>query len=314
MPIDHSAQALAQSVKRRASMPTSQSLFEIADLIAFMSEEVQSTVAPTINSVREEYYVHIQDVPIVTTQKEYPIPYRAMGNALRDVVLIDSAGNEINLPRLAPEILKANPVQTSNRLFGFYLQNEKVSVFPNTDGYSGYSVRFRYKRVPSQLTEKSSAGVITAINPSTQEVTVSAVPATWTAATIFDFVGNAPPFVSKSDDQAVSGIITNVLTFVNTLPTDLALGDWVAEASFSPVPQIPYFGFNWLAQLGVVRALESLGDNKGLDNAYKASDRMKNDFVKNLTPRTQGSPQKINNRNGIFDWAVGFGSRRGGTY
>ena len=123
---DFSAQALADQVKRRASIPTSQSLFEVSDLVQFLSEEAQSTIAPKIQAVREEYYVHIEDTPIVTTQSQYAIPARAMGNALRDLDLLDPSGNEINLPRLSPEILKTNPAQTSNRLFGFYLQNEKA--------------------------------------------------------------------------------------------------------------------------------------------------------------------------------------------
>lgn len=314
MPKDYTAQALAASVKRRSSMPTSQSLFEVPDLIAFMSEEIQSTVVPEITSVREEYYVHIEDVPVVTTQKSYVIPSRAVGNALRDISLLDPSGNEINLPRLDPTILKTNPAQTSNRLFGFYLQNEKAFIFPNTDSFTGYSIRFRYKRIPNDLVQKSTSSQVTAINTSLNEVTVSSAPAAWTTATLFDFISNTPPFVSKGDDRSITGIAANVLTFTNTLPTDLAVGDWVNEAHFSTVPQIPYIGFNWLSQLSVVRALEALGDNKGLDNAYKAETRLRNEFIKNITPRTEGSPQKINNRNGIFDWSTGFGTRRGRTY
>ena len=94
---DFSAQALADQVKRRASMPTSQNLYGISDLIQFMGEEVQSTIAPTIQAVREEYYVHIEDTTIVATQDSYSIPSRAMGNALRDVNIVDANDNEINL-------------------------------------------------------------------------------------------------------------------------------------------------------------------------------------------------------------------------
>jgi len=311
---DFTAQALALQLKRRGSMPTSQSLFQVSDLIQFMSEEVQSTIAPKMTAVREEYFVHIEDVPIVTTQESYALPTRAMGNALRDYCLLDSAGSEINLPRLVPEVLKTNPAQTSNRLFGAYLQNEKLFIFPNTDGFPGYSVRFRYMRRPSDLVEKSSASQITAINPTLNEVTVSSAVSTWTTATEFDFIGNASPFVSKGDDRTINSLVTNVLTFDNTLPTDLAIGDWVVEAMFSPVPQIPYQAFNWLAQLGVIRSMDALTDEKSLKNAYTAADRMEADFIKLITPRVQGSVQRINNRNGIFDWSSGFGTRRGGTY
>ena len=311
---DYTAQKLAESVKRRASMPTSQSLFEVSDLVAFMGEEIQSTIAPEMSAVREEYFIHIEDVPIVTTQESYVIPNRAMGNALRDIDLLDPSGNEINLPRLDPTILKTNPSQTSNRLFGFYVQNEKVFIFPNADSFGGYFVRFRFKRRTSDLVTKTESPQIAAINTALKQITVSVTPSGWTTATEFDFIANVSPFVSKGDDRTISAIGGNVLTFDATLPTDLAVGDWVAEANFSPVPQIPYIAFNWLSQLTVVRALEALGDNKGLENAYKAEARMRNEFIKIITPRTQGSPQKINNRNGIFDWATGFGTRRGRTY
>ena len=311
---DFTAQALALQVKRRGSMPTSQSLFGVSDLVQFMSEEVQSTIAPMITTVREEFYVHIEDVPIVTTQTAYVIPTRGMGNALRDYCLLDSAGNEINLPRLSPEVLKSSVAQGSGRLFGAYFQNEKLVVYPNTDGFSGYSIRFRYLRQPSDLVEKSSASQIIAINPTLKEITVSSAVSTWTTATEFDFIANTSPFVSKGDDRTINSLVTNVLTFDNDLPTDLALGDWVVEAMFSPIPQIPYQGFNWLAQLGVIRSMDALTDEQSLKNAYLAADRMKGDFITMITPRAQGSVQRINNRTGIFTWTGGLGSRRGGTY
>jgi hypothetical protein len=311
---DYTASELVNSVKRRISMPTSQQLFETADIIAFMSEEIQSTIAPEISAVQEEFFVHIQDIDMVTTQNKYTIPRRGMGNALRDVSLLDTAGQEVELPRLSLEVIKNNPARTNNRLFGFYPENNKVVIFPDTIPANNYQLRVRYKRIPSDLVTRSMAAQITAINTSLNEVTVSSTPSTWSTSTLFDFISNESPFISHADEQPVSSIVANVLTFTGSLPANLQVGDWVVEANFSPVPQIPYIGFTWLAQLGAVRSVEALTDKPGLDNAYKAEARFRNEFIKMITPRVEGSPEKINNQNGIFDWTSGFGSRRRGVW
>jgi len=315
MPKDFSAQHLVEDLKLRVSMPTTQPLYSTAQLVQLMSNELQDTIVPAITSAREDYFVQIVDVPIDVTTNRYRIPTRAIGGGLRDVVLLDASEQEVELPRLTYDAIKNNPARTNNRLFGFYIENDSVVLFPeDLANVAGYQLRFRIERLPGDLVLKSEASTIIAINPTLQQVTVSSAPSSWTTSTKFDFIHNEPLFISLGDDYSINSIVTNVLTFDDPLPTDLALGMWVVETRFSPVPQIPYNAFGWLAQLGGVKALEGLTDPKGLDNAYAAATRLENKFIKTLTPRVKGSTLKVNNRNGILDWSSGFGSRRRGVW
>ncbi len=157
------------------------------------------------------------------------------------------------------------------------------------------------------------AGQITAIVGNV--VTVNNVPSDWTTSLVFDIVKGTPAFVSKGDDLAISAVnsLTGEITF-SALPSTVVVGDWVAVANTSPIPQIPYQMFPFLAQCVATKCLEGLADLEPLEAAQRKQERMKEDLLKMLQPRDMGNVQTVVNRSGFFEsgqyW--GWGGNNGG--
>ena len=87
-------------------------------------------------------------------------------------------------------------------------------------------------------------------------------------------------FQSLGDDLAITAMPdSSSLTFTETLPTDLAVGDYVALAGKSPIAQIPYEAHHLLAQLGAIKVNEALGDMQGMQMAQSKYDILVNAMI-----------------------------------
>lgn len=299
--IDYTTDALVSSIKRRITVPTSQQFFLPINIVQFANDEMHSTIIPAIVSVREEYFVKKVDFAIVSGSNEFQVPYRSTGGMMRDVVLVDSSNNEVAMPRLQPESTKSDSSLSNVRLSGFMLRDDKVVLYPGADTFTQNTLRIYYMRRPNNLTTVSNSGKITNINPATNQVTVDSAPTTWTTATTFDFIKGSPIFSSAGDDYAITVLAGNVLTF-SSLPDDIEVGDWVCESTMTPIAQIPYEGHHLLAQYTAGRMLEAQGDKPNAERILAVADRMMEGFLKIITPRTEATLKKINNRSGIFSY------------
>jgi len=315
--IDYTTTGLLSSIKRRISLPDAQNLYTSDDLIAFMGDELSSTVIPLIHSVQQEYWVMRQDIPLVQNQLNYTIPIRGVTNGLRLLTLVDTNGNEIAFQLLRPEYTAStynwlSPYTTST-LYGFSIEDDHIVMFPKQFVANPVmSLRFRIERQPSQLCSVAEAGLIT--NVAGNVVTVDNIPATWTTSTTFDIIKGTPAFVSKGDDLTITNInnTLNQITF-SALPSTVVVGDWVSVANTSPIPQIPYQLFPYLAQCVAVKCLEGLADMEPHQAASQKLAQMKEDILKMLQPRDMGNVQTIVNRGGLFDSGQ-FWGWSGGNY
>jgi len=299
MPIDYSVRQLLVSVKTRSMNANNQNLFLDADMIRIASEELQSVLIPFIESVKGEYWVKYQDVPFISGTTLYTLPTRATGTKLRDVCLTDNQGNEVLLNYINLEDMKSSWAYAPYQ-FGFYPQDNQIKlVLGNLIGSGNYSaVRMRYFRRPNTLCPTDQAGQILNINTLTKEVTLSYAPTTWTTTTLFDAINSMPPFDSHGDDLTITNIAGFVLTF-STLPASLSVGDWVSEANFSPIPQIPVEAHRLLEILAAARILQYSGD-PSFQVFQAEAEQAKKDLFQVLSPRIDGSPRKIPIRNRLW--------------
>jgi hypothetical protein len=299
MPIDYSTDALLTSVKTRAMTADNQNTFSDTDIVRIASEELQSVLVPYIESVKQEYFVVQNNQAFVQGTVNYTMPTRATGMKLRDVMLIDNMGNQVNLPYINPENMKMSWAYAPYQ-FGFYPEdNHVVLTLGNLIGAANYSyVRMNYFRRPNTLCITSLAGQVLSIDTNTNEVTLDSAPTTWTTATTFDAVNSMPPFQSRGEDLTISNIAGFVLTF-DTLPTGLSVGDWVSEANFSPIAQIPVECLRVLETLTAARLLQYSGDPAW--QVFQAqADAQKKDLIQVLSPRVDGAPAKIPMRNRLW--------------
>ncbi len=307
MSIDYTADQLVEDVKALAILPDSQLLLQSDEILRMMNFQMRASLVPLIDSAAEEFFVHYEDIDYDPSVNEYGIPTRAVGTKLRDVVFVDSAGNEVGIPRLRPEQIKTGyqyGIGYNFGMYGFFLKDQSIVLFiGNPTGTSSFpTLRLKYFRRPSDCVSANDCGQISLIDTLTHQVTVDHASPHWTSAGLFDFVKGTPHFTSKGDSLAVTAIAGNTLTFTDALPDDLAVGDWIASEGETPIAQVPYEAFPLLTQLTIVKTLEANRDTEGMKNALATMEDMKKSFLQIISPRVDGSPIKLGGTDGISNY------------
>lgn len=285
---------LLATIRNRGSIPASTNDNNInsnANLLIVATEQLHTKLYPQIQATREEFYVNDKDYSITANQAEYEIPTRASGLILRDIQIIE--GNTINsLSPVDPELITTT---ATGGLEGYYLRHNKVVLYPTPASTSG-TLRLRYYLRPSRLTLTTNCALISSIDTGLNQVVVSTIPSSWAAATEIDFVKKTAPFANLALDQSISGVTGTTITF-SSLPTGLTVGDWIAPAGFTPIPQLPFEFLPILAQLTVVKVMEALGDREAAKLAYTDLQSDIDNAFKLISPRNHGERRKCINRN-----------------
>lgn len=297
--MSYTSTELIASIKRRASIPTSQNLLQTADFLALINDEIQINLVPLILSVRESYFLADYDYDIESAKSEYRIPTRAIGGKLADVQRIEN-GQAISLPQLVREY--EDSVSQGND--GFYLKGNQVVLSP-TPTATQFQLRLSFYQRPNTVVATADCAQVDSIDSGNNQVTVSSIPSSWTTGTVVDFIRAESGFECLAIDRSVSGVSGTTITFAS-LPTDLAVGDWIALAGESPIPQIPLELHSVLAQAVTVKCLEAVGDKQAMQLAEQKLQMMKDSAVQMLSPRVDGERKKLINPNSLMSH---FGSR-----
>lgn len=291
---------LIDSVKRRASIPESQQTFQEADFLAFANEELDLGIIPHVLSYHEEYFVYTELVEIEADVQRYPIPERAVGNKLRELSYVDESGNIFEMTRInIDDIAAFQGNYTTSSYTTFYVEGGDIVLLPPVSSTPTGSLRFSYYLRPNELVSEDRVAIITSIDTNTGEVTVDNVPDNITVADELDFIQTKSPHKSLAIDITAQGIntVTKVITFdPDDLPSRLAVGDQVALAGETIVPQVPSDLHSMLAQRVAARCLESLGDTQGITLANTKLAEMEQKTGALLDNRVEGASQKILNR------------------
>lgn len=299
MAADYTMTAILASIKTRGLIPTSQQTYLDSDLINLANDELQIGIVPFIMKFRSEYFVTDKTEDINVNDDIYDIPTRAIGGKVRNLVVLDTEGNEYDIPQIAKEERRFYNTQNGNssyNSFVFYFEGNSVRIVPKpTNAGSQIRLQQSYYIRPSQLIPASSACLITAINSLTNEVTVNAIPVGITGTTVIDFVRGTPGFELRAMDITPVGLAGVVFT-LSSIPDGLTVGDWIAPANQSPIPQIPLELFSMLSQRTIIKVMEGLGDAQGLQIAQKKLEEMEAAAAHLLSPRSDGNPKKLINR------------------
>lgn len=296
---------LIASVKRRCNVPTSQITFQTVDFLALADEEIRAKLIPHILKHMEEFYVTPQTFQVIANVNTYAIPYRAIAMALRDVQMVSASDQDtfVGLERLNPEDMYAGISGNARFLVkknGFYLQGNSLILYP-TPVTEVDTLRMTYYMRPNSLTPTANCGLITAINTSLNQVTLSVLPSNITTLTPVDFVRAVPGFECTAIDQTITNIAAPVLTF-NSLPSNLQIGDYVCQAGYSNVVQVPVELQPLLFQYIVVRILSAQGDQTNLKAAVAELEKLELSAGILLAPRVSGKVKRVVNARAINRW------------
>lgn len=294
---DYTTTALLAAIRRRAMLPTASDALDDTDLLAFANGELQGYIAPLLVRVREEYLVAYDTVSIVANTAAYPIPWRAIGSAVRDVQLLVGS-TYVPVRRLEPGREWALSYSASNTTQFYRMEGDNIVLCP-TPTASG-TLRVVYHRRPNVLVSTGYTTVAAGSTTSILKVALNtALGSTGTTLNV-DVVRAKPGFQSWQDSLSATIPVspTTDLTVSWTVPSNMAAGDYVCKEGESPVPQVPFELHDLLVQRTAVKALEAMNDAPGLANAKRICDEMEHTLTDVLQPRTQGSPRFVVNLNG----------------
>lgn len=315
---------LLKSIKLGCMIPISQIALTDEDILFLASEELTSDVLATILKAREEYNVYV-DTQDKNDSNVYPIPSRASGSRFRVVFLRDQ---NHNLHRCAETQVTQVPLLNDygySENYGipmFYVQNDKIIFLNNTEqNIDGNQIEIHYYLDPSELVMVDQCLTIRSINTTTGiiEVNERQIPSTYKINTKLDFVQHKPQNIVKQMDITLVSVSSNTpissIKFItvdpNEIPADLEVGDFIAIAGQSPVPQLVANLRPLLAQATICRILESQGDRDNIDVARKKLDKQVKLASAFIQDRTEGNPKKIVNRTGMMRASlIGFNGRR----
>jgi hypothetical protein len=273
-----------------------------------MSDEMFLQCVPLMKKTGQNFFVYNVDQAIVAGNSAYTFPPRAVGNAVRDVVLLDSAGNEVALNNLEREYIKVQfPFNYVPSIwsFGQYGTANEINLY-NTliQSYQSYTLRFITERRPGALTISSNCGYITAITGNV--ITLSYVDPTWTTSTTFDIINQAPPFQSLADNVAITAINGFQLTLSTAAaPSGVTTGMWFCPAMLSCIPQIPYDFFPLITEYTVATVAEALDMSQLLAASKAKIERYESNALALIKPRVPGSPKVIINKDAFSRGGIG---------
>jgi hypothetical protein len=317
---DGNVSNLIASLKRRASIPTRQNLFDDDDFLAFLTEELQTEILPTIIRAREDHYLTYRDFTVIPSTVANPLGFgldefgllpfggtipitwgqllqRSIGTRIKDIHLINSEGTTTgHIPRITLE-----DISSGAGVNGFYYQGNNVVFYP-AGNYAGKFIRVWYYRMPNRLVQSSNCAKVLFVNYTTKEITVDNLPnAAWTLNFQLDIIQSYPGYESILDGATVLNQVGTVLTLDN-ISSSISAGDWVSAAGDACVAQIPEPAYPLLSQLGSIKFLEAFGRQVEMQAAQAKYAEMKNQFMNMLQPRVELAKKKLKTNNGLWNF------------
>ncbi len=295
---------IIESAKRRAQIPTSQNTFTNDDFIAFANEEMHLGVMPSVLLLHEDYFLWETEVSLEENKSAYTIPYRATGNKLRNVYYKDTNNNIYELTRISEDDRSQyNFPYSTNYFHAFRVKSNKIVLEPAATGPTSGKLVFVFYIRANDLVMDDEVGVVSAIDRENGIISLTGLPKKFDIKTKYDIIQNESPHVHKAIDMQALSInsIQKTVTFnPESIPDELEIGDHLAFAQETKVPQVPTDLHVVLAHRVAARCLEAIGDAQGLSNANVKLQEFEGKLQNVVDNRVEDAPKKVKNKNGIL--------------
>lgn len=295
MALTYATDSLIAAIKRRGSIPTTQSLFTDQQFVDIANDEMEVTIAPLLMSAAEEFFVRTVDVSVTAAAVpvEVEIPKQAIGMRLREVAWVDLInGNLRSIPRLDLDRV-TSPQSIYDRGYGgFFIQGNKLILTPSN---SGGTLRLYYYARPLNLCLLTAAGRVTSVDMVNNIIVVNNVPNDWVTGDTVNLVESSQPFQTRGEVRTIVGISSPSITLDDV--SGISVGDYVALEGYSPVPQLPVEAHKVLAQAAAVKCLEAMGDTQGMQVGESKLQQNLAALLDVIAPRVSGEVLKVVNLN-----------------
>lgn len=250
---------LVTQMRRAGKLPAHDQAGTAAALLEKLNAEQRLYLTRLLQSTREQYRQATYDIATTAGLKRYAIPTRAVAAGLVQVAKINGDNSRTPLNFFADSRVEEGANPTAGDC---YLEGNELVLFADP---GSATLRVTYNRRLSELVLLASARAITAIDTGTKTITIAASPSTFDNRTTMDLVKGTPHFDTYGIDLACSSIGSSAtsVVFTATLPTSLAVGDYVTLPGETPVCNAPWelhdvlvhkAAYAWLAERGDPRA------------------------------------------------------------
>lgn len=298
---------LLTSVKLRSMVPISQSTFQDADLIQLANEELQLKLVADIMGERENFFLATESKSVYANMDTYPMPSRAIGNALKVVWYVDGQGNKKKLQLKDIDQLGDYSILGGAIPDGYYIQGDSIVLMspPNTTG--GF-IRFDFYARPNKLVPTANCAKITSSSASAPN-TVFNVDTDLTAAlsvgSLVDVVSMASPFLLWGYKVPVVAITSSQITVASAGVSDQnsavepVAGDYICPSGQANIAQVPQEFHPVLAQMVANRLLWGLGHMDKFQSGIQTLKEDRENALKLIKNRVEATPERVNTRSGI---------------
>lgn len=299
---------LIQSVKDRSFAPISQTTFQDADILRILNEELSLRLVSKIQRTREDFFLTRQTQALMSGKDHYYLPKRAMGNALKAVFIVDSAGNKRPLTRREIDRMgeySASAGETSE----FYFEGDQL-VLMQPPSNTTDSLLFVFSRRPNTLIATTSCALISSVANAggTATFTVDTdLTASLSVGSKVDFLRSDSPFYPWCENLSITAITTTTIAVASSGVYDVdgatvlpAANDYICPTGYSNMAMIPIEFHPVLAEMAVCRMLRSMGDlNKWNASRAQLAEMLDEalDLIKN---RAEASPQRPSKKRGLI--------------
>jgi hypothetical protein len=265
----YTTQNLLDAIEKRSFMPSNQNTFTTAEQLLMADEEARTLVVPEILKLREDYLTVSLDYTTTASEQTYEIPPRSSGLTVREIHLLNSNNDVKDLSRTEIDRIKTYATGTPD---SFYIQGNQIYLYPSPSA-GGDTLRVYYPLRPSSFVQTTETAIITSIDTDNSIITCSGgVPSAWATGDIFDLKRDNGGQESWALDQTSTLVSGTSITFAS-LPSDLAVGDYVSLAGETSLVQFPAEYRDILAQAVATTMLTSMSA-PGSDRAMKRLESM----------------------------------------
>ena len=298
--MDSSLTTLYADIRRHGSIPNTASTGSAnSDLLAYINHNLTDIAAEVIRC-REGFYRQYKDYTISSTQTRYRIPTRAIGNRLDCILLLDSNG------KILRKLLETSYGASSNfrnltDTMGYFLEAGDVVLTPTTPTGTAVTLRMVYYCRPPEVTSSLdtasgrcfTVSTVTDLGSNSYRLTITSSHGLTTSSSIDIMKGGAPfeyinACIGINPTATTSTTVT--VTCANGTPE---VGDYVCQADYAPVAQIPDAFWPVLAITVAKDFWMALGDEKMVARLDKELARIYKSAVALVSPRVEEGGQKI---------------------
>lgn len=299
-----------RDVIRDAKIPAGSSYQTPATLLGLASDEMEQLVVPELLKVTGGHLMAFVDVALVQGKSRYRFPARCIRPERLQIV--DSSGKLLGKLHpasgdLVDEVLAGRC--PPGIAMGYWVpeNNHAVVVLQRaSESSSGRFLRTYYRRQPNRLVATADCWKVTAIEPGFGFIDYAAInvgdaigdPLVGIA---YDFVRSTPTFESVLEDVTPSLVTggSNTSTWAGTDVTEVEVGDYLAPAGYTPVPQLPVAFHGVLVAYTVARVLREQGNQAGSAAALEEAARKLTTALSTITPRGEEAETTVNDYWGV---------------